>query len=517
MATLLTQSYQWLGNIVSNTQSGPSSSGGTWYCTYYATVYGRYVSQNTTTNKTTVQFKIVLSGNQSSSAYSVTHSGSASFSGGVGGSTSYNGTYKANTSYTIYENGADIEHSADGKLTYTQYAYFGSTVLGEGSGNFEVTVPDIPRKATVTAATDFNDEGNPTVTFSNPANFTAKPYLKFYDSSNTLVHTITGSNGVTSPYTWALTNAQRTSLRTATNKQQTYTVEEGIETFNGSTSLGSTSIKKTFSIVNATPTATHTITETDAKVSAVLGTSGATVVKGISDIKITVTPSLKKGATAKSTSIKLGSTTLNSSPATFSNVTNGSLSYTITDSRSNSVTKTATLNVVDYIPVSIDSCEFRRKATGSNVVVLNAVVTVNTGTIGGETNTLTVSYSSSNDQSGTITTYTTGTNKITISNLELGTLVSDGEVAAFTLTVSDLFTSASATNNVIVPVAVLEAGVHDVQVNGTLYVANQAGENKVDILTRLNSVQTTANAAPKVFVQSAQPTATKKGDIWFKI
>ena len=489
MATLLTENYQWLGVIRESVQSGPSTSGGYWYCTYYATVYGRYISQNTTTNKTTVQFKIVLSGNQSSSAYAVTHSGSGSFSGGVEGSTNYDTTHRANTTYVICEKQADIEHSVDGKLTYTQNASFYSSVLGSGSGSFEVTVPDIPRKATVTAGTDFNDEGNPTVTFSNPANFTTKPYLKFYDSSNTLVHTITGSTGVTSPYTWELTNAQRTSLRTATNKQQTYTVEEGIETFNGSTSLGSTSIKKTFSIINAVPTATHTITETDAKVSAVFGTTGATVVKGVSDIKVTVTPSLKKGATIKSTNIKLGSSTLTSSPATFSNVTNGSLSYTVTDSRSNSVTRTATLNVVDYISVSIDSCEFRRKAVGSNVVVLDAVVTVNTGTVGGETNTLTVSYSSSNDRSGTITTYTTGTNKITISNLELGTLVSDGEVAAFTLTVSDLFTSASATNNVIIPVPVLEAGIHDVQVNGDLYLADMAGTNRANIKSMIKNVE----------------------------
>ena len=512
MATMLTTSYQWLADIHSWTDS--------YSCTYTARLYGRYTGQDTTNAKTTVQFKIEYAGSKTSSAYSINHTPTIAMSGGVyvGEQSLGNQTNYANTTYKLAEASTTLEHNqTTGALTFDQYAYFKSSYYGGGGKTVSVSVPTIARKATVTAATDFNDEGNPTVTFSNPGNFTTKPYLKFYDSSNTLVHTITGTSGVTSPYTWALTDTQRSSLRTATNKQTTYTVEEGIETFNGSTSLGTSSINKTFTIINATPTATHTITETDAKVSAVLGTTGATVVKGISDIKITVTPSYKKGATGKSTSIKLGNTTLTSSPATFSNVTNGSLSYTITDSRSNSVTKTATLNVVDYIPVSIDSCEFRRKATGSNIVVLNAVVTVNTGAIGGKTNTLTVGYSGSNSKSGTITTYTTGTNKITISNLELGTLVSDGEVAAFTLTVSDLFTSASATNNVIVPVPVLDAGVHDVQVNGTLYVANQAGENKVDILTTLNSVKTTANAAPKVFIQSAQPTATKTGDIWFKI
>ena len=509
---MLTTSYQWLADIHSWTDS--------YSCTYTARLYGRYTGQDTTNAKTTVQFKIEYAGSKTSSAYSINHTPTIAMSGGVyvGEQSLGNQTNYANTTYKLAEASTTLEHNqTTGALTFDQYAYFKSSYYGGGGKTVSVSVPTIARKATVTAATDFNDEGNPTVTFSNPGNFTTKPYLKFYDSSNTLVHTITGTSGVTSPYTWALTDTQRSSLRTATNKQTTYTVEEGIETFNGSTSLGTSSINKTFTIINATPTATHTITETDAKVSAVLGTTGATVVKGISDIKITVTPSYKKGATGKSTSIKLGNTTLTSSPATFSNVTNGSLSYTITDSRSNSVTKTATLNVVDYIPVSIDSCEFRRKATGSNIVVLNAVVTVNTGAIGGKTNTLTVGYSGSNSKSGTITTYTTGTNKITISNLELGTLVSDGEVAAFTLTVSDLFTSASATNNVIVPVPVLDAGVHDVQVNGTLYVANQAGENKVDILTTLNSVKTTANAAPKVFIQSAQPTATKTGDIWFKI
>ncbi len=512
MATMLTQSYQWLADIHTWTDS--------YGCSYTARLYGRWISQDKNAATTQVQFKIEYAGNKTSSAYSINHTPTIELGNVVvvsrrslGNQTNY-----ANTTYKLAEATATVTHNQQtGAYSSSQYAYFHSSYYGGGEVSAAFSLPTIQRKATVTAATDFNDEGNPTVTFSNPGNFTTKPYLKFYDSSNTLVHTITGSDGVTSPYTWALTDAQRSSLRTATNKQTTYTVEEGIETFNGSTSLGTSSINKTFTITNATPTASHAIVESDAKVSAVLGTSGATIVKGISDIKVTVTPSYKKGATAKNISIKLGSTTSSSNPATFSNVTNGSLSYTVTDSRSNSVTKTATLNVVDYIPVSIDSCEFRRKATGSNIVVLNAVVTVNTGTIGGKTNTLTVGYSSSNNKSGTITTYTKGTNKITISNLELGTLVSDGEVAAFTLTVSDLFTSASATNNVIVPVPVLDAGVHDVQVNGTLYVASQTGENKVDILTTLNSVKTTANAAPKVFVQSAQPTATKKGDIWFKI
>ena len=144
-----------------------------------------------------------------------------------------------------------VYHNPDGKYsgTVSWYISAGGTVAHRpqtgSSGEHVLTLTDIPRKATVTAATDFNDEGNPTVTFSNPGNFTTKPYLKFYDSSNTLVHTITGTSEVASPYTWALTDAQRTSLRTATNKQKTYTVEEGIETFNGSTSLGTSSINKT--------------------------------------------------------------------------------------------------------------------------------------------------------------------------------------------------------------------------------------------------------------------------------
>ena len=484
MATMLTTNYQWLADIHSWTDS--------YNCTYTARLYGRYTEQNTTDATTTVQFKIEYTGSKSSSSYKISHNPTIAMSGGVyvaeqslGNQINY-----ANTVYKLIEASATLEHDqTTGALTFDQYAYFRSSYYGGGGKTVSVSVPTIARRATVTAATDFNDEDNPTVTFSNPGNFTTKPYLKFYDADNALVHTITSSTEVTSPYTWSLTDSQRSSLRTATNKQKTYTVEEGIETFNGSTSLGTSSINKTFTIINATPTATHTITETDAKVSAVFGTSGATIVKGISDIKVTVTPSYKKGATAKNINIKLGSTASSSNPTTFSNVTSSSLSYTVTDSRSNAITKTATLNVVDYIPVSIDSYEFRRKAIGSNVVVLDAVVTVNTGTIGGKTNTLTVSYSSSNNKSGTITTYTKGTNKITISNLELGTLVNDGEVAAFTLTVSDLFTSASATNNVIVPVPVLDAGIHDIQINGDLYLADTAGNNRANIKSMIKNVE----------------------------
>lgn len=467
--------------------------------------------------------KIIFTVNQSGTSTSVSWKVSTNWSSGNFYMAYYNAYVNGKQVSSFSRASMDGGYSASGTYDIGSYGSFtilltGNTWYGTGnsassSGTVTLTAP----KATITATVDFNDEGNPTISFSNPGSFTVKPYLKFYDSSNTLVHTLSRTTGVSSPYTWSISNTERSAIRTATNKQNSYVVEEGIETFNGSTSLGTSSANKTFSIVNATPTASHTLTETDSKVSAVLGTSAATVIKGLSDIKVTVTPSYKKGATAKNMSIKLGNTTLTSSPATFSNVSSSSLSYTVTDSRSNSVTKTATLNVIDYIPVAIESCEFRRKNANSNIVILNAVISVYTSKISNKTNTLTLSYSSSNDNSGTITTYTTGTNKITISNLELGELVASGEVAAFTLSVSDLFTSDTATNNVVLPVPVLDAGATDIQINGTLYVANTAGANKVDILTTLNNVKTTANAAPKVFVQSAQPTATKKGDIWFKV
>ncbi|MBE6804092.1 MAG: hypothetical protein E7528_04255 [Ruminococcaceae bacterium] len=163
-----------------------------------------------------------------------------------------------NSKITLASGTVDIEHDADGSKTIAvsfnidmaSYSYTAGAV--SGSGSMELT--DIPRKATVTSVTKFTDEENPIVKFSNPGGFQLEPYLNVW-VDGAIIHQIKKTKGkYTSPYTFTLTDAERTALRNACNTSNSYTnVTLGFVTYNGNTSLGSNSKSTTLSIVNADP------------------------------------------------------------------------------------------------------------------------------------------------------------------------------------------------------------------------------------------------------------------------
>ena len=73
-------------------------------------------------------------------------------------------------SQVIFTKTVDVKHNADGSKTL---AYSGSYTTGVSSGTITASgskvLTTIPRQANLTAAPNFNDEGNPAITYSNPA------------------------------------------------------------------------------------------------------------------------------------------------------------------------------------------------------------------------------------------------------------------------------------------------------------------------------------------------------------
>lgn len=163
-----------------------------------------------------------------------------------------------NSSVTIASGTVDIEHDNDGSkkiavsfiVEMTAYSYTTGTV--KGSGSMQLTT--IPRKATVSVVTNFNDESNPVVTFSNPGGFELSPYLNVWVDGE-IIHSIKKSKGkYSSPYTFALTNDERTALRKACNTDTVYDgVTVGFTTHFSANSTDYHSKYTTFSIVNADP------------------------------------------------------------------------------------------------------------------------------------------------------------------------------------------------------------------------------------------------------------------------
>ena len=260
---------------------------------------GKIVSQNTGNNTSSVQFRLRSVGSKWR-----TTSGTAKFTGAYTDSKSC-ATYPdyIESGDTIFSISKPVKHNDDGTKSISiggsVQAYIGGSSRTATISSKTATLPKINRLATITSASDFTDEENPTIQFNNPAGFTVYPYLNFYDEAGTKVYGLyRNSSSATSPYTWNITDAERTALREATNKQQKYSVSIGVDTYNGSTKLGYNSKSYAMTYVNAEPSQSTAFTETNSKVIDVLGTSNAnTIIQNVSQLKLTSTPSVKKGAT----------------------------------------------------------------------------------------------------------------------------------------------------------------------------------------------------------------------------
>lgn len=446
----------------------------------------------------------------------------------------YAGTQVAYVSFTDLLNYSS--HTASGTKTIThgtdgKYSSNVVVTIGGGStyssspakgqvGSWTVTLTPLPRQATISSCPDFTDEENPVLTYSNPAGTAAtslQACIATKDSAGTWMSQDVPYRDISktgTSYTFNLTDTERKALRARASNSSTLEVAFFVATTFDTTTLRSSAVK-TMTVVNANPTATHSIKETNTKVSALLGTSGTSVVRGVSNLQVTLTPSLKKEATLKSVSITNGVATGTTNPYTFNAITNGNISYTVTDSRSNKVTNSITSTVIPYIPVSIGYCDFDRVSLDDNTVVLNATINYFNGNFkSGVSNSPTITYTSENGRSGTIGTYVIDGNAIYINDQEIGETLADGEVDTFTLTVTDKLTTHSASAKILNPVPTFEAGESDFQVNGKLYIADTNRANAVDVGAKLKTIPT---SVPTVFVQSTQPTAKAKGDIWFSV
>lgn len=120
-----------------------------------------------------------------------------------------------------------------------------------GSGDMELTT--ILRQATITSATDFTDEENPTVNYTNPLGDSVSALqVCIATDSSTIVVPYRDISKTGNSYTFVLTDDERTALRNATKTSKTLSVFFYIKTTNGGTNYYSKA-EQTLTIVNANP------------------------------------------------------------------------------------------------------------------------------------------------------------------------------------------------------------------------------------------------------------------------
>ena len=516
MATTLTTSYKKIGSISTSTYS-------------QLRFYAKYNSQSTANNTSSISVQLRLYGNGSYGSFS---SGSCGISG-IYNPTSGTTSYSTSLGYTSYSNGSEktlatytysVHHSSTGAYSDTITYKISSSGSVSGSGNVSIALPTIKRVATMSSSNDFTDESPPTITFSNPGGFTVYPYLIIKNSSGTTLLDYSYDTGyrtaVTSPYTWDFTRPAINSttyssmleeILATCNTSNTYNVTLGIDTYNGSTKLGYSSLSNTMTIVNANPTVDNTYyEETDVALTTKGYTDFSYCVTNESKPSVEVSCSTLKSANVSSVVVSTSSTTSgyisqsitlsydstsDTYKGTFGTITGtlNDISFitTITDSRGNKATSTYTPILLNYKSISISSLEATRSNSTSGTITVRALGTWYGGTmLDDETNPCNIAYGIIEKDSGSTITYIDiDSSNITLNdqnntwsiNYTLPLEYSYQKAWSLTLTAGDLYNNVRKETTILKGIPTFSAGKSDLQINGELNLADEDGENNVEV------------------------------------
>ena len=221
-------------------------------------------SQSAANNQTTINWSLVGSG--SASGYVICGNFKVLIDGRQVFFSStrinvYNGTVVASGTYTF-------THDNSGNKSFTAYAEAGIYVFAVNcSGTGTWALPSIARNATITYASNFNDEANPIINYTNPAgnNVTSlQACISLTGAIADVPYRDISKTG--NSYTFNLTEAERNTLRQATSGKSRSVLFVVQTVINGQTLRNSYSA--TFSITNGNPVITS-VTYQDSKSSTV--------------------------------------------------------------------------------------------------------------------------------------------------------------------------------------------------------------------------------------------------------
>lgn len=190
----------------------------------------------------------------------------------------------------------------------------------------------IPRQATITSAPNFNDENNPTITYSNPAGNNVgslQACISFTGAAADIPYRDISKTG--SSYTFSLTEAERNTLRNSIPNSNSRSVIFYVKTVIGGSTYYST-LTRTLTIVNANPVFSDGNVgyyDSNTSVTSITG-NNAMIVRNKSNLMITYSAATAK----KGSSIAQYSFTVNGVTKT-STASGGSVNFGAINSASN--------------------------------------------------------------------------------------------------------------------------------------------------------------------------------------
>lgn len=275
-----------------------------------------------------------------------------------------------------------IAHSEDGSKSVSmsvKAAIYSASVNCTGSKSYTLT--KINRYALINSATVFNDEGNPTITYSNPAGGDLvsgiMARLKWLNADGVTEETTDWSEQLSDEggtYTFDL-DSYRTALRAACPDSNSLPVTVDLKSTMNDTEYHDTKVIQ-MSIVNAAPQAgAVTFEDTNSAVSDVTG-DDQIIVQGQSTLHIvTAASTALKGASISSYVINFNGVNYDITSDRYLNIIKPQYSgtfiatVTTTDSRGNTATATATIVITPWAAPSADCTAERVNGFETNTIL----------------------------------------------------------------------------------------------------------------------------------------------------
>lgn len=246
-----------------------------------------------------------------------------------------------------------VTHDSAGNLSISgsiSAAVYYSSVNCSNSTSWSLN--QIARQANISTAPNFNDEANPSITYSNPAGnsvSTLMACISLTGSKDDITYRNISKTGTS--YTFNLTEAERNILRNACTTANSRNVIFYVRTEIGGNTFYST-LTRTLSIVNANPTFTCSAFDFKQESTELTG-GGNKLIKGYNHCQAEFTGvTTLKGATVKSYKITNGNNTINDEIGFVENTENNVFNFELTDTRGNKATKSITLDMIHYIPLT---------------------------------------------------------------------------------------------------------------------------------------------------------------------
>ena len=250
-----------------------------------------------------------------------------------------------------------VAHDADGTKTAQLNDTFNvnATIDGKKVGSItasgSISLDRIARNATIVTASDFTDDTNPALTYSNPSSFACDVSIEFAGGSITRAGAASGSGG---SYEMRLTDSERTTLRNASKDSPTLKVTYVLKTTIDGTAYYSRADRR-MNVVDAAPElGAVSYEDTNASTVAVTGDKSR-IIQNHSTLTVTVpTATAKKGATIASYAIAFGGVTKTVTAAGAVSLGAVDVSYsqaltvTATDSRGFTASQSVQVTVDDY-------------------------------------------------------------------------------------------------------------------------------------------------------------------------